>query len=148
MVNLYNEFKQATLEIHLYFLTHHQREEITMPKKTAIAVKTDSVKAKNVKTKIEIKAKPQSKTDFIKRVADKTSASQKDTEVFVNAFIECLQETLTQGTDQAFVGFGTFTVRDKAARTGRNPQTGEAMSIAAKRVVTFKAGLGLKQAVN
>ena len=114
-----------------------------MPKKIAVKVKTDSVKAK-----AGIKAKPQSKTDFIKRVADKTSASQKDAEVFVNAFIECLQETLAQGIDQAFVGFGTFTVRDKAARTGRNPQTGEAMLIAAKRVAAFKAGLGLKQAVN
>ena len=62
--------------------------------------------------------------------------------------VASITESLQKGDDVALVGFGTFTVRDRAARTGRNPQTGKEIQIAAAKVPAFRAGKGLKDAVN
>ncbi|RFY49205.1 HU family DNA-binding protein, partial [Salmonella enterica subsp. enterica serovar Enteritidis] len=66
----------------------------------------------------------------------------------VDAMVASITESLQKGDDVALVGFGTFTVRDRAARTGRNPQTGKEIQIAAAKVPAFRAGKGLKDAVN
>lgn len=66
----------------------------------------------------------------------------------LDAMIESVQGALQKGDSVALVGFGTFSVKDRAARTGRNPQTGEPIQIAAARIPSFKAGKSLKDAVN
>lgn len=66
----------------------------------------------------------------------------------VDALVASITESLQKGDDVALVGFGTFTVRDRAARTGRNPQTGKEIQIEAAKVPAFRAGKGLKDAVN
>lgn len=66
----------------------------------------------------------------------------------VNAFTESVQGALQRGDDVVLVGFGTFSVKERAARTGRNPKTGEEIQIAAGKVPSFKAGKGLKDSVN
>lgn len=66
----------------------------------------------------------------------------------LDAMINSITETLTKGDSVALVGFGTFAVKDRAARTGRNPQTGKEIQIAAAKVPSFKAGKALKDAVN
>ena len=81
-------------------------------------------------------------------IAKKAEITQKDTEAVVNAFFSTVQETLAKGENVQVIGFGTFEVRDRAARTGRNPQTGEEIKIAAAKVPAFKAGKALKDAVN
>ena len=65
-----------------------------------------------------------------------------------NAFLAALEEGLVKGEDITFIGFGKFEVAERAARTGRNPQTGEEMAIEAKKVVKFKLGKALSEAVN
>lgn len=66
----------------------------------------------------------------------------------IKAFIDTITQALTNGESVSLVGFGTFSVKDRAARTGRNPATGESIEIAAAKVPGFKAGAGLKAAVN
>ncbi|MBR2916299.1 MAG: HU family DNA-binding protein, partial [Clostridia bacterium] len=73
---------------------------------------------------------------------------KKDAEKALNAFTETVEETLKKGDDIRLVGFGTFEVRERAARTGRNPQTGAEMKIAAAKVPAFKAGRALKDKLN
>lgn len=97
------------------------------------------------KTQTTTKNKTQTKADFIYQVAAKLNTTQKESTLFVNTILETLQETLAKGYDQAFVGFGTFTIKNRPARTGRHPNTGEPMAIKAKRVAVFKA---LKEAVS
>ena len=87
------------------------------------------------------------KQDLVKIVAEKTGETQKRTAEIVGKLFETIQEILAEGGDVALPGFGKFTVRDTAARTGRNPQTGEALEIAASKKVAFKAGKALKDAV-
>lgn len=87
------------------------------------------------------------KTDLINKVAEKTGFTKKDTETHVNAVLDTIQETLAAGEDVQLIGFGTFEVRDRAERNGRNPQTGETITVPAGKVPAFKAGTKLKGAV-
>ena len=87
------------------------------------------------------------KQDLIAEVAAKTGLTKKDSEKAVNAFGEVVTEFLAKGEKVQLIGFGTFETRERAAREGRNPQTGEAIKIAATVVPAFKAGKALKDAV-
>lgn len=87
------------------------------------------------------------KKEFVKVIAEKTGFTQKDTKVFLEGFEGAVSETLAAGDDIRLTGFGTYSTSARAARTGRNPQTGEAMEIPASRGVKFKAGKALKAAV-
>ena len=88
------------------------------------------------------------KTELIAAVAEKAGLSKKDSEAAVNATIDAITEGLQAGNKVALVGFGTFEVRERAARTGRNPKTKEPIQIAASRVPAFKAGKAFKDAIN
>lgn len=80
-------------------------------------------------------------------MAETSGVSKKDTEQVLNAFIATVQKTLKQDGKVQIPGFGSFEVRERAARSGRNPLTGEAIEIAAAKVPAFKAGKGLKDAI-
>ena len=88
------------------------------------------------------------KTELVAAIAEKAELSKKDAEKAVAAFISTVSDTLTAGDKVQLVGFGTFEVRTREARTGKNPRTGEAIEIAASKVPAFKAGQGLKSVVN
>ena len=88
------------------------------------------------------------KTDLINSVADQAGLSKADATKAVESIIEAVTNALRGGDQVALVGFGTFSVRDRAARVGRNPRTGETIQIPASRNPVFKAGKGLKEAVN
>jgi DNA-binding protein HU-beta len=88
------------------------------------------------------------KTDLINSVADHAGLSKADATKAVESVIDAVTNALRGGDQVALVGFGTFSVRDRAARTGRNPRTGETIQIPASRNPVFKAGKGLKEAVN
>ena len=87
------------------------------------------------------------KVEFVGKIAEKTGSTKNDAEKAVNAFLETVTETLKSGYKVVFTGFGSFEVTERAAREGRNPQTGEAMQIKATKAPKFKAGKGLKDAV-
>ncbi|MFV5913573.1 HU family DNA-binding protein [Bacillus cereus] len=87
------------------------------------------------------------KTELIKNVAQNAEISQKEATVVVQTVVESITNTLAAGEKVQLIGFGTFEVRERAARTGRNPQTGKEMQIAASKVPAFKAGKELKEAV-
>ena len=88
------------------------------------------------------------KTEFIAAVAEKAEISKKDSEKALKAFVDVVAEQLKAGDKVQLVGFGTFEVSERAAREGRNPQTGETMTIAACKAPKFKAGIALKDAIN
>ena len=88
------------------------------------------------------------KTEFIAAVAEKAEISKKDSEKALKAFVDVVAEQLKAGDKVQLVGFGTFEVSKRAAREGRNPQTGETMTIAACKAPKFKAGKALKDAIN
>lgn len=88
------------------------------------------------------------KTELITAVAEKAEISKKDSEKAVKAFVDVITEELKKGEKVQVVGFGTFEVSERAAREGRNPQTGETMKINACKAPKFKAGKALKDAVN
>ncbi len=88
------------------------------------------------------------KGQLVDSVAKKANITSKQAQLAVNAFIDTVKETLAQGESVALIGFGTFLVRDRAARTGRNPRTKEVVQIPAVKVPAFKAGAPLKDAVN
>ncbi len=88
------------------------------------------------------------KSELVNSVADKTLLSKKDAEKAVTAIFETLTETLAQGDKVSLVGFGTFEVKESAEKTGRNPKTGEAITIPASKKPKFTAGKALKDAVN
>jgi len=87
------------------------------------------------------------KTELISSVAEKSELTKKDAEKAVNAIFASVEEALAKGEKVQLVGFGTFEVRERKARTGRNPQTGEEIQIPAAKVPAFKAGKALKEAV-
>ncbi len=87
------------------------------------------------------------KTELIGAVAKKAELTKKDTEKVINSFIDVVQETLAEGDTVAILGFGTFLTRDRSARMGRNPQTGEPIEIPAAKVPAFRPGKGLREAV-
>ncbi|MGI6404977.1 MAG: HU family DNA-binding protein [Syntrophaceticus sp.] len=88
------------------------------------------------------------KAELIGSVAEKAGMSKKDAEKAVNAVFASVSDALANGEKVQLVGFGTFEVRERAARTGRNPQTGEEIQIAASRVPAFRAGKVLKDSVS
>lgn len=87
------------------------------------------------------------KTELVAAVATKADLSKKDAEAVVKAVLDAVTEALADGEKVALVGFGTFEVKERAARTGKNPRTGEAIEIPASKVPSFKAGAALKNAV-
>ena len=87
------------------------------------------------------------KAELISAVAEKTGLSKKDSEKAVNAALDSITEVLTAGEKVQIVGFGSFEVKERSARVGRNPRTKEEIEIPASRVPTFKVGKALKDAV-
>ena len=88
------------------------------------------------------------KTELVAAVAEQAGLSKKDAEAAVKAFTDVVAEALKAGDKIQLVGFGTFEVAERAAREGRNPRSGEAMTIPASKMPKFKAGKALKDAVN
>ena len=89
-----------------------------------------------------------SKTELAAVVAEKTGLTKKDALAAVNETFDAITSALTGGDKVSLIGFGTFEVSERAARQGRNPHTGETLSIAASKSPKFKAGKALKEAVN
>ena len=87
------------------------------------------------------------KTELIAAVAEKTDHSKKDADAAVSAVLGAITDALKAGDKIQLVGFGTFEVRNRAAKQGRNPRTGETMTVPASKVPAFKAGKALKDAV-
>ena len=88
------------------------------------------------------------RTELVAAMAEKSQLSKKDAESALKAFIDVVSEEMKKGEKIQLVGFGTFEVSERAAREGRNPQTGETMTIAASKSPKFKAGKALKDLVN
>ena len=88
------------------------------------------------------------KTELVAAVAEQADISKKDAEKALKAFVDVITEEMKKGEKVQLVGFGTFEVSERAAREGRNPQTGKTMKIEACKAPKFKAGKALKDAVN
>ena len=88
------------------------------------------------------------KTELVAAIAEKSELSKKDAEKALKAFVDTVSEELQKGEKIQLVGFGSFETSKRAARTGKNPQTGKAIKIAACTAPKFKAGKALKDAVN
>lgn len=88
------------------------------------------------------------KSELISAMAEKSGLTKADAGKALDALMESVTEGLTSGDRIALVGFGSWTVEERSARTGRNPRTGEEIQIPAKKVVKFKPGAGLSDAVN
>jgi DNA-binding protein HU-beta len=88
------------------------------------------------------------KSELIEAIASATELTKADSERALNAFIETVTETVKNGEKLTIPGFGSFSVTERKARTGRNPQTGEPVKIAASKAPKFSAGSGFKAAVN
>ena len=84
------------------------------------------------------------KATLIAKIAEQTDLNRKQAENALNAFIDVVTEALKEGDKVQLMGFGTFEVKERAARTGRKPSTGETIEIPAKKIPTFKAGKGFK----
>jgi DNA-binding protein HU-beta len=89
-----------------------------------------------------------SKQELVNHVAESTGLSKKDAEAALSSFVDGVKSSLKKGDSVTLVGFGTFSVSHRNARTGRNPQTGATIQISARKVPVFKAGKGLKETVN
>ena len=88
------------------------------------------------------------KTELINQIAESTEISKKEAGDVLQSFIMAITDALEKGDKLQLIGFGTFSVTNRAARNGRNPQTGKAIKIPAKKVVKFKVGEKLSEAVN
>ena len=88
------------------------------------------------------------KHELVSAIAQNAELSKKDADKALSAAIEAITKALAEGDKVQVVGFGTFEVRERAARTGKNPRTGEVIEIAASKVPAFKAGKALKDVVN
>lgn len=88
------------------------------------------------------------KAELIDAVADSADLSKSDAGNAIDAVLGAIESALAKGDSVSLIGFGTFSVSNRAARTGRNPRTGETIQIAASRAAKFKAGKALKDAVN
>ncbi|WP_010247217.1 HU family DNA-binding protein [Acetivibrio cellulolyticus] len=88
------------------------------------------------------------KTELVNSIASKSGLNKKNSEAALNALISSVEETLEKGDKVVLVGFGTFEVRNRAARKGRNPQTKKEITIPASKAPVFKAGKGLKDIIN
>lgn len=84
------------------------------------------------------------KATLIAKIAEKSELTKKQAEAALNAFTDTIVETLQAGDKVQMMGFGTFEIKERAARTGRKPATGEMIEIPAKKIPTFKAGKGFK----
>lgn len=84
------------------------------------------------------------KVTLVAKIAEKSGLSKKQAELALGAFIDSVTEALKEGDKVQLMGFGTFEVKERAARTGRNPMTGETIEIPASKTPTFKAGKGLR----
>ena len=87
------------------------------------------------------------KADFVAKIAEKSGLTRKQAELAVAAFTQPVTDALKDGDKVQLMGFGTFEVKERPARTGRNPATGEAIEIAASKAPVFKAGKGLKDSI-
>ena len=87
------------------------------------------------------------KNEFVAAIAEKSGLTKKDAEAALNAYTAVVMDALKAGDSVQLIGFGTFEVRERAARTGRNPHTGETIEIAAAKVPAFKPGKALKDAI-
>ena len=87
------------------------------------------------------------KNEFVAAIAEKSGLTKKDAEAALNAYTEVVTDALKSGDSVQLIGFGTFEVRERAARQGRNPHTGEAIEIAAAKAPAFKPGKALKDAI-
>jgi DNA-binding protein HU-beta len=97
---------------------------------------------------LKLKGVPVNKSELVDHVADKTGLPKTKAQEVIEAVFEGIKTTLTSGGDVRLVGFGTFSVSERAATTGRNPRTGETIDIPASKSPKFKAGKELKDAVN
>lgn len=88
------------------------------------------------------------KSELIKQIAERAGLTQAQATTALQSFETTVIDELANGREVALIGFGTFKVTDRAARTGRNPQTGAEIQISASKVPSFKAGKALKEAVN
>lgn len=88
------------------------------------------------------------KAELIDSISEKCGLSKADAGRALNATIDSITDSLKSGGEVVLVGFGSFTVKERAARTGRNPKTGEPLEIAASKIPSFKPGMPLKAAVN
>lgn len=88
------------------------------------------------------------KQDFIRAVAESANVSQNTASDVFDAVVDTITDAMKKDDKLTFVGFGTFSVKERAARQGRNPRTGETINIAAAKIPSFKAGKALKDAVN
>ena len=88
------------------------------------------------------------KEELVQEVAKKANVTQKETAEVITAWIETVEKAVSKGKKVTLVGFGTFEARQRAARIGRNPQTGKELKIAAKKVPAFTAGKRFKTVVN
>ena len=88
------------------------------------------------------------KVELVSKIADKCGSTKKDAEKALTAVIESVTEALQAGDKVSLIGFGTFEVKERAAKEGVNPRTGKKINIAARKVHTFKAGKALKEALN
>lgn len=88
------------------------------------------------------------KADIIENIYEKVGISKKETSSVVHTIFGTIKETLEKGENVKISGFGNFNVRQKRARRGRNPQTGEEITISARKVITFKASNVLKESIN
>ena len=87
------------------------------------------------------------KTELVAAMAENSGLSKKDAEKALNAFIESVENAVKSGDKVSLIGFGTFEARERAARTGKNPRTGEAIKIEACKIPAFKAGKAFKDIV-
>ena len=87
------------------------------------------------------------KAEFVAKIAEKSGLTRKQAEMAVAAFTQTVAEALKEGDKVQLTGFGTFEVKDRPARSGRNPATGETIEIAASKAPVFKAGKGLKEEI-
>lgn len=110
----------------------------------------DKTRSRGYKVKIHRKQEVNSmnKTELVAAIAEKAGISKKDSESALKAFIDTVTEELKKGEKVQLVGFGTFEISERAAREGRNPQTGESMQISASKNPKFKAGKALKDQLN
>lgn len=88
------------------------------------------------------------KSQLIDAISEKADINKKEAQAALEAITQSIEEVLSQGEEVSLIGFGTFKVSERAARTGRNPKTGETMQIAASKSPSFKAGKALKEACN
>ena len=107
----------------------------------AIFLKVDKTKSLKEATIVN-------KTELVANVADKSGLTKKDAEKAVIAVFESIENALQEGDKVQLIGFGTFEVKERAARTGRNPRSGEPIEIPASKNPVFKAGKALKDSVN